>query len=398
MWKKSIALLLAAALLLLPACSEGETANAGDPPPTNTESDRNAAGNEGNEEATEDVVEVTVEPYDDIRAETYFDPADQAIYPEGSFREEDIPTLTFNEGTVLEGSEELQEQLMEAGKNPGLGVRSLHQQGITGEGVRVAIIDQNLLLNHPEFAGKIEAYYDTGCEQPEDAGSMHAPAVTSLLVGESVGVAPGGTGCFAAAPPRTGDRAHYADGLNWIVEQNEQLPEGEKIRVVSVSAAPSGKWSPFEKNLEQWDEAVKAAQEAGILVLDCRSGEETGVISTAFYDPADPENVEACTGGFPSDPYVVPSTEVGVPASYRTVAEEYFEGNPSYQYTGQGGQSWSIPYAAGVLALGWQVAPELDGETMLQLLKDTCATAHDGSHIIDPTAFIEAAREAHGQS
>lgn len=190
----------------------------------------------------------------------------------------------------------------------------------------------------------------------------------------------------------------YADGLNWIVEQNEKLPEGEKIRVVSVSAAPSGEWSPFTENLEMWDQAVEAAQAAGIVVLDCRTGEETGFIASAFFDPTAREDPTACTGGWPSNPMTVSSSEIGVPCSYRTVAEEYWEGEISYQYDGSGGLSWGIPYAAGVLALGWQVAPELDGETMLQLLKDSCATAHDGSRIIDPAAFIEAVREAHGQS
>ena len=190
----------------------------------------------------------------------------------------------------------------------------------------------------------------------------------------------------------------YADGLNWIVEQNEKLPEGEKIRVVSVSAAPSGEGSPFTENLELWDQAVEAAQAAGIVVLDCRTGEETGFIASAFFDPTAREDPTACTGGWPSNPMTVSPSEIGVPCSYRTVAEEYWEGETSYQYDGSGGLSWGIPYAAGVLALGWQVAPELDGETMLQLLKDSCATARDGSRIIDPTAFIEAVREAHGQS
>jgi hypothetical protein len=37
--------------------------------------------------------------------------------------------------------------------NPGLGVRELHEEGITGKGVTVAIIDQNMILDHPEFQG-----------------------------------------------------------------------------------------------------------------------------------------------------------------------------------------------------------------------------------------------------
>jgi hypothetical protein len=82
-----------------------------------------------------------------------------------------------------------------------------------------------------------------------------------------------------------------------------------------------------------------------------------------------------------------------VPTSYRTVAEEYTEGSPSYQYTGQGGLSWGIPYAAGVLALGWQVNPTLDNDEIVQILFETCSKADDGSNIINPIAFIEAIKK-----
>lgn len=330
-----------------------------------------------------------VKPYDDIR---YFEDSDRKkIFEEGEYDKKDIVTFTFNKETVLKGSEDLQEQIMENGKNPGLGIRDIHKQGITGKGVNVAIIDQNLLLNHPEFSGKIAAYYDTGCEMEEGTGSMHAPAVTSLLVGDTIGVAPDAKVYFAAAPSWTGDSEFYAKGLYWIIEENKKLPEGEKIRVVSVSAAPSGKGSPFTKNLEMWDEAVLAAQNEGILVLDCRGGENTGIIAPAFYDPEDPNNISKCKGGFPSrSSYVIPDSKIGTPNSYRTVAEEYTEGTPSYQYTGQGGLSWSIPYAAGVLALGWQIKPDLDKDQIVEILFDTCSKSDDGSNIINPPAFIDA--------
>jgi hypothetical protein len=36
------------------------------------------------------------------------------------------------------------ERIMELGKNPGLGIRKLHTQGITGRGIGIAIIDQTL--------------------------------------------------------------------------------------------------------------------------------------------------------------------------------------------------------------------------------------------------------------
>jgi serine protease AprX len=228
--------------------------------------------------------DIFLKPFDDIRAVDN----KEGIFKENEYSPDDIITFTFNEGTILEGNEKLQEEIMNNGKNPGLGIRDLHKEGITGKGINVAIIDQNLLLHHPEFDGKIVEYYDTGCEQAADRGSMHAPAVTSILVGNTIGVAPDAKVYFAAAPSWTGDSEFYAKGLYWIIEENKKLPEGEKIRVVSVSAGPSGDGSPFTKNLNMWDEAVLAAQEEGILVLDCRNNRKTGFIAPAFYDPENP--------------------------------------------------------------------------------------------------------------
>src|SRR5262249_33985137 len=148
-------------------------------------------------------------------------------------------------------------------KNPGLGVHKLHAQGITGKGVKVAIIDQPLFQDHPEFAKKIVAYHDVGCESET---SMHGPAVASLLVGSQCGTAPGARLYYVAAPSWTGDSAFQAKALDWIVGENAKLSAGDKIRVVSVSAAPSGKGSPFKKNQEMWDTAVVRAEQAGLLV------------------------------------------------------------------------------------------------------------------------------------
>jgi len=130
---------------------------------------------------------------------------------------------------------------------------------------------------------------------------------------------------FAAAPSWNEDSEFYAKGLYWIIEENKKLPEGDKIRVVSVSAAPSGDGSPFTKNLNMWDEAVLAAQDEEILVLDCRNNEKTGIIAPAFYNPENPNNVSLCTGGFPTSTYVISSSHIGVPISCKRLIHPTLE-------------------------------------------------------------------------
>jgi subtilisin family serine protease len=299
-----------------------------------------------------------------------------------------ITTLTFNQQSVWPVAARLPMGnnpvvLLKKAMNPGLGVRSLHRQSITGKGINVAIIDQPLYLDHPEFAGKIVKYYDTGCESES---SMHGPAVTSLLVGTNCGTAPEARVYYAAAPSWKKDADYYAKALDWIIEQNEDLPASEKIRVVSVSAAPSGAGSPFDKNQQMWDEACARAEKAGILVLDCTT--HHGFISSCWCSADEPEDVKKCTPGYPGQPPQSYPGRILVPSSPRTTAEEYDKGKFGYQYCGRGGLSWAIPYCAGVLAMGWQINPALSPEQMRQLLFQSAYVTPGGEKIINPREFI----------
>jgi serine protease AprX len=304
-----------------------------------------------------------------------------------------LRTLRFNEKTIWPkparmAAGDSPEKLLKKMMNPGLGVCKLHEEGITGKGVNVAIIDQPLYQDHPEFAGKITAYHDMGCGSES---SMHGPAVASLLVGTNCGTAPDARVYYVAAPSWTKDTAYQAKALDWIVEQNERLPVSEKIRVVSVSAAPSGPGSPFEKNQEMWDQAYARAEAAGILVLDCTS--HHGFIGKCWYNARVPESVSACTPGDPRYSYHT-TDHLLVPSAPRTTAEEYDKGDCSYQYCGTGGLSWSIPYCAGVLALGWQLRPDISPERMRELLFKSAYTKKDGTKIINPGRFIRFVKAA----
>jgi hypothetical protein len=302
-----------------------------------------------------------------------------------------VTTLWLNQDVKWPGKEKMPsdfrpDDLFQSAMNPGLGVRQLHARGITGKGVNVGIIDQPLSQNHPEFAGKIAAYHDVGCNSEM---SMHGPAVASLLVGTQCGTAPGARLYHVAAPSWTGDTAYYAKALDWLVEQSKALPAGQKIRVISVSAAPSGPGSPFEKNNEMWNEACLRAEAEGILVLDCTT--HHGFIGSCWIDVNDPENVAKCRPGYPGMVNVATSgRKILVPTSPRTTAE----GRSTYQYTGRGGLSWGIPYAAGVLAMGWQVRPDLPAEKMKALLLASGREVANGHRIIDPQNFIRQVQAA----
>lgn len=326
---------------------------------------------------------VCLEPYMDVRG------LDGSITIEtGEYVPEDMITYWFNQNTVFEGNEELAAEILETGKSPGLHVPRLHAQGITGENVTVAIIDQPLLQDHPEYAGKIEKYHTIGLTEKDRPSSMHGPAVASLLAGDTIGTAPGVNLYYVAI--KAWDRSAPemgAQALDWLIGQNETLSEHEKIRAVSVSTDFTD--TEYFNDHSAWDEAVKRAQAAGILVLDCRREYDTCVFWPGFFDPYNRDDITLCKIGTPDGDFQdCPPQALGTPVGYRTTAEVYYEKEYSYSYDAMGGHSWAIPYGTGILALGWQVNPSLTGEELVELLRQTTYQNASGDKFINPLAFI----------
>ena len=165
--------------------------------------------------------------------------------------------------------------ILELGKDPGLGVRRLHAQGITGRNVGIAIIDQTLLVDHEEYADRLQVYEEAddiqgGWLQPQ----IHGPAVASIAVGRTVGVAPEADLYYiATAMCNTGshesiDFACLAMAVHRILEINDELPANRKIRVLSISVG----WAPGDTGYEEIQAATQEAKEAGLLVI-CSSVE-----------------------------------------------------------------------------------------------------------------------------
>ena len=169
------------------------------------------------------------------------------------------------------------------------------------------------------------------------------------------------------------------------------------MRVVYVSVIPSGIWSEY-KNMDAWDAAYKRATEAGILVLDCTY--ERGITLTCSYDLHDPDNPKKCIPSWGLGPINPPRMRINIPTS-RTTATEGESYGFSYQFTGIGGLSWTVPYLAGVLAMGWQVNPHLTGEQLLDLIY---ASAYEVNYktegtvmIINPRGFIDLVKDTTSQ-
>jgi len=295
-----------------------------------------------------------------------------------------LSTMSFNQDTKWT-DDTLPKQIIEYGKKPPLGIEDLHKKGITGKGVNVAIIDQPLALDHPEYKAQIVEYKNFAPKEEMYESSMHGPAVASLLVGKDIGVAKQAKLYFAAVPMWLGDAKYEVEALKWIMQLNSDLSEKEKIKFVSVSAAVGDK-NLRPKNYELWNETVKEAEKTGLCVLDCTEGHR---FVTAGYLEYGSNKFHY---GYPNkEMYMGQEGQVHVPNSLRTVAESYDNKKFSYTYNGVGGLSWGIPYATGVLCLGQQTNPNLSS---MQLKKLLISSASKHNCIINPKDFIETVKNA----
>ena len=266
-------------------------------------------------------------------------------------------------------------RILQLGKNPGLGVRALHQRGIDGKGVHVAIIDQPLLLGHEEYKSQLASYRTIDVEGVEP--QMHGPPVASILVGKTCGVAPKAELTYYAQPSWKNDNTPYCRAINEIIDQNEELPLAKRIRVVSISTG----MFPQQSHYDDWKKALARAEKHGLLIITCEPGEfKYGTLGRKVN--GDPDNPQDCVAG----KYTMGETSILVPASNRTTASHY--GADVYTYWADGGMSWAAPYVAGLAALAYQVNPQVDPNAILRLLKDTSIRTESG-FIANPVGFIE---------
>lgn len=267
-------------------------------------------------------------------------------------------------------------RLLEEGKTPGLGVRDLHKQGIDGRGVAIAILDQPLLKNHREYAGKIAKYEEIDVQGM--APQMHGPPIVSIAVGERCGVAPAASVYYYAMRGTSmPDNKIYCDIINGIIESNKSAGASKRIRVVSIS---TGMFA-HQANFDRWKETLAKANENGVLVVTCDQAflKYGSLERIPGKDADDPLGYKA--GKFSSEDNVL-----RIPVGNRTIASHLAP--DAYTYERTGGMSWAAPYLAGLAALAYQVDPEIKPDEIVNLWKQT-AVKTDAGPVVNPVGFIE---------
>jgi subtilisin family serine protease len=272
------------------------------------------------------------------------------------------------------------EDILELGKNPGLNVRELHNRGITGKGVGVAIIDQNLLAGHEQYADRLRVY--ELCRAKGKSASRHGTAVAGIAAGKDTGVAPGADLYFISntfgymAPPFFLENYKYLEEcIDRILDMNTYLNDNEKIRVISISRG----FSDNDHGAEELKTAVNRAKEAGVFVITVSTDITFGfnLLGLEREPTADPDKLSSYTAAqFWADnlfklPYLYEDNDnlLLVPVDSRTIAAA--TGETDYSYVQSGGASWAVPWLAGMYALCVQVYPEITPELFISVALET---------------------------
>jgi hypothetical protein len=295
-------------------------------------------------------------------------------------------TLPFDSLTEWPGQEMMPEGfdpavLLEERKNPGLGIRKLHAQGIDGQGVGIAIIDQPLLRDHMEYVGRLVHYETLGLITRMGSPQMHGPAVASIAVGKDCGVAPRASlYYFALLSLSMPDGRIYCKTVDRILRMNEQRLPADRIRVISIS------WGMFSRqpSYEEWLRTLERAKRDGVFIVTCDPAALCYATLAHVFgkDPDDPAS-------YRKGRYYASNAVLLVPTANRTIASE--RGTTVYKYDPVGGMSWAAPYLAGLAAMAFQLDPEIAPDTIAGLLVSTATRTPLGA-VVNPQGFIEAVK------
>ena len=303
---------------------------------------------------------------------------------------EKIKYMSFDDKTIFPSDDKMPSDfnpkvLLEKGKNPGLGIKTIHADGITGKGVTVAIIDNALNIDHQEIKNNVIHYEILG--RPVE--NFHGPAVSSLLCGKNIGVAPDVKLVYFASGffPKENENKPFSfdndiSALHKILEMNSLLPKNKKISAVSISRGWYGDGKEFK-------EAVLQLIDSGVFVFTANAADYyddfPGTMFLARHPYSDPDDIQSYFAAFdyPANNFLF------VPSGNRTTASHI--SNDSYMYWGtrDGGISWQMPYVVGVYALAKQVYPELQPKQFIEVMMETAYKMPKGENVINPTKIIE---------
>ena len=317
-----------------------------------------------------------------------------------------IKYMHFDDKTIFPSADKLPNgfdphKIFEDGKDPGLNIRDLHNMGITGKGIIVAILDNGLgITEHQEIKDNLIHHEIIGAT----FSHYHGLVCASLLCGKTTGVAPDAklvyfsTG-FGPVTIDENGKEHFSAqndimALRKILAMNAELPDDKKISAVSISRG----WYFDTPESEEFNHVITQLIESGVFVLTTNAhhyyGPSARFITTDRNINSDPNDIKSYVPGFwrAHEKYPMVNNLILSVAGNRTAAGP--EAPNYYMHFGaNSGMSWATPYMVGGYALAKQVYPQLTPMKFFEITRQTGCMMElsDGRKniLIQPKKIIE---------
>ncbi|EQB87175.1 hypothetical protein J2Z44_000199 [Clostridium punense] len=300
-------------------------------------------------------------------------------------------------------------EILDMGKDPGLEVRKLHKQGITGKNIGIAILDSPLKNKHKEYYDRIKHYEELF--NPRTDNLMHGPAVASIAAGKTVGVAPKADIYYFAVNNTYTDKSgssrydfeKVAIAIDKVIELNKGLPKNKKIKVISMSMG----CLPEDKGYKEFKEAVDKATKEGIFTISTSLPDTHGFEFTGAgrHPTNNPNEVSSYSAGkfwegaifsrkTPEQFLDSDKNCLYFPMDSRTIAGSNYD--DEYTFYRYGAYSWIVPYISGLYVLACEanpeVTPELFWKTAMETSKatkvDYKSKTFEIKHVVSPVDLI----------
>jgi len=269
---------------------------------------------------------------------------------------------------------------------------ALWEEGLTGKGVRLAVLDTGIDRGHPDFEGRIAAFADfTGLGVRDDSG--HGTFVASVAAGSGEasrgryrGVAPAASLLVARVldSSATGRESDVMAGLAWAAAL--------EARVVNLSLGTPGAAGAGDALAWAVDECVARGVAVCVAAGPGGAGSSPGAAANAIVvESFGAGAAEAPAGAARREdaPLAAPGQDVIAARAYGTNVGR--ECGP--QYCAAGGTSAAAAHASGVCALLLEAAPEATPAQLALSLRAGARALADGRGAIQALAALADLRE-----
>lgn len=278
--------------------------------------------------------------------------------------------------------------ILENAKKVGLSISDLHEQGIKGDNVGVAMIDAQLLTEHVEYSEQLQMYYSNYTSSQSNRASFHGCAMASIILGKNVGIAPNADLYYIA--DKCADQGsssselikQHKEYIERIIELNKTLDDNKKIRVISIT-------NGYDEEADNYQEIVniiKQAEKENIFVCTSDVYDEYFGNDLKLKQNQDIDDINS----YELDQTYLNDDYISLPTSGKTFASA--NGTHEYEYGNFGGVSTAIAYISGLYALSCQVYPDLNFDIFIDAIYETCnqiEMSGETINVVNPVQLIE---------